>query len=68
MRMVGEKLFSQRELARMFGISERTLEGLRQRRSGPPWIKLGKVVRYDPAVVEQWLAERTIDPSGGGAC
>ena len=57
-------LLGQRELAQFLAISERTLEGMRQRKLGPPFIKVGRTVRYDPAAVTRWLQERTIVPAG----
>lgn len=58
------ELLPQREIARRFNVSERTLEGMRLRREGPPFVRIGaRVVRYDPAAVEAWLRECTVMPS-----
>lgn len=35
------------DAAALLGVPERTLEGWRLTRSGPPWLKLGRHVRYD---------------------
>ena len=56
-------LLSQRELARRWRLSERTLEGMRQRRYGSPFIKLGKAAPPRPCLMEQWVAAHTIDPA-----
>jgi predicted DNA-binding transcriptional regulator AlpA len=66
--MAEKELLSQRQVAQIFGISERTLEGLRQRRLGPPYVKLGKLVRYDPIAIDRFLQANTIEPRiTGGA-
>jgi hypothetical protein len=59
--MTDKELLSQRQVAQLFGISERTLEGLRQRQLGPPYVKL---VRYDPIAIERFLQANTIEPRG----
>lgn len=61
--MAEKELLSQRQVAQIFGISERTLEGLRQRRLGPPYVKLGKLVRYDPISIERFLQANTVEPN-----
>lgn len=46
-----------------------TLAVLRCRRSPnqPPYIKIGRAVRYDPVAVKAWLDSRTVHPRNGGA-
>jgi hypothetical protein len=36
-----------------------TLSDWRVRRIGPPWISVGRCIRYRRSSVEQWLASRT---------
>lgn len=31
------------------------------RTPGPPWLKLGRTVRYDTRDLDTWLAERRVD-------
>ncbi len=40
------------------GLSASTLEKLRLTGGGPAYIKLGKVVVYDPTDLETWLASK----------
>jgi hypothetical protein len=47
---------TEKELARHLGISARHLVNLR--RSGLPYIALGKVIRYDTREVEQFIRTR----------
>ena len=37
-----------------------TLENWRYRRQGPPWIKVGGVVRYEESAFHTWLAAQTV--------
>ena len=44
------------QLSEMFQISVRTLEDWRLIGSGPPYIKLGHLVRYSADAVSLWLS------------
>jgi hypothetical protein len=52
-------LLDERALAELLDVSVRTLQAERQRGDGIPFIKLGRSVRYDPKVVEQYLRAQT---------
>jgi len=47
----------EQEAARI-GVAPKTLANQRSRGDGPPFIKLGRLVRYDPDLTDAWLAER----------
>lgn len=47
------------EAARL-NISRRTLQTWRLRGGGPPFIKVGSAVRYDPTQTDAWLNARTV--------
>jgi hypothetical protein len=51
------------QLADDLRISRKTPPTWRARRIGPPWFKVGRVVYYDPADVEEWLKSRRFDPA-----
>ena len=53
-------------VAALLGLSPKTLENLRVTRpdEGPPFLRVGRAVRYSRAALNQWLAART---TGGGA-
>ncbi|VVJ18326.1 Uncharacterised protein [Amycolatopsis camponoti] len=51
-----EGLWGPEELGAFLGIPEKTLKHWRLTGYGPPWARLGKHVRYDPAGVRAWLA------------
>jgi hypothetical protein len=50
-----ETLWKPADLAAFLGIPEKTLREWRYKRYGPPYKRLGKHVRYDPAAVRAWL-------------
>lgn len=56
----GERLWSVQELGTYLGVEVRTLYHWRQTGAGPVAIKVGRALRYDPALVRQWLAERVL--------
>ena len=55
--------------AEMIGISHKTMEKWRWQGGGPPYIKMGGGVRYDPSDLEEWVRTRrrrhTSDPGPG---
>lgn len=55
-------LLTEKEVGRLLNVSVASLRRWRLLREGPPYSKLGSLVRYDPASVQQWLASR---PVGG---
>jgi excisionase family DNA binding protein len=48
------------EAAKRTGLARSTLEKLRLTSGGPPYLKLGRVVRYRPADLDAWLQERVV--------
>lgn len=58
-------LLSPKELATLLNLKEGTLRVWRTRGFGPPYLKLGRAVRYNPADVDAWLQQR--QRAGGGA-
>lgn len=61
-----DRLLTQSEVAERLGTSERFLEVHRVTGDGPPFVKVGRVVRYRPAAVAAWIEQRerisTSDP------
>lgn len=49
---------TQAEVAVLLGVPERTLEGWRLTKSGPPWLKFGRHVKYDRVDVLAWAREQ----------
>lgn len=52
------RLLDQREVARRLGVGEPTLARWRQIGDGPPWKRVGRLVRYDARDLEAWLETR----------
>jgi hypothetical protein len=48
-----------KRLSQVTGVPESTWEKRRLTGDTPPYVKIGKVVIYDLALVHRWLAERT---------
>ena len=61
-----ENLLSENEISQIFGRSIPTLQKDRLRGMGPPFIKIGRLVRYSPSAVQAWLDDQvrrsTSDP------
>ena len=50
-------LLNQKLAAHILGISERTLERHRVAGTGPRWARLGRLVRYRQADLEEWVEQ-----------
>ncbi|MET9413465.1 helix-turn-helix domain-containing protein [Streptomyces klenkii] len=46
------------DIAALFGVPLETVYQWRRKRTGPPGFRVGKHLRYDPADVQRWAAER----------
>lgn len=53
------------EVAAYLGISPDTMKDYRQQGRGPRYTRVGKLVRYRLADVDEWLARHTVDPEAG---
>lgn len=52
--IVSPSVLTQEQLSALLQISPRTLEEWRQRHVGPPYLKLGHLVRYEMDSVVAW--------------
>lgn len=50
------RMLRTREAAEYTGLAKSTLEKLRVQGGGSPFIRVGRVVVYDPADLDTWLA------------
>lgn len=55
---IAPTFLTQREVAELLRLPERTLEDWRLTRHGPPYLKLGRHVRYDLADIVAWTREQ----------
>jgi hypothetical protein len=53
-------LQSEEPIAEMLDVEPKTLQAWRHRGGGPPYIKVGRLVRYDPIAVRRWVEARTV--------
>lgn len=51
------------QAADISGMTPRNLESLRAKRLGPPYAKIGRLVRYHEGQLLEWLASRVVDTS-----
>ncbi|BCW92439.1 MAG: hypothetical protein KatS3mg007_0333 [Thermoanaerobaculum sp.] len=51
-------LLDEKQVAQLLRCSPLTLRIWRCRGQGPPYLKIGRLVRYDPNQVEAWLRSR----------
>jgi len=55
----------EREAARVLGCSTSLLRAWRRRGEGPPYLKIGRLVRYASADLDAFLRGRRVEPTGG---
>lgn len=51
-------IWSAKEAASFLGVSNETLSRLRVKRQGPPFVRVGGLVRYHRPAVMQWIEEQ----------
>jgi excisionase family DNA binding protein len=49
-----------KQVADLLQVTERTVEKWRERRDGPPYSRLGSLIRYSRTEVEKWVADNQI--------
>ena len=54
-----EALLTETELSKRIRVAVATLRRWRWSGDGPPFVRVGRCVRYDPAHVRSWLEART---------
>jgi hypothetical protein len=61
-----EALWNTEQAAAFLGLTNaRTLAAWRLRRQGPPYVLIGRCVRYSPPAVRAWLEARIVAPPAG---
>ena len=59
-------MLTSKQAAEYLLVPEQTLRLWRVQREGPPWIKLGRLVRYSMDDLQLWLAKNRKDPDSLG--
>jgi Helix-turn-helix domain len=60
----GCRLLGQNQLSDMLGVPVGTLEQWRTRGGGPPFLRIGRYVKYDLSDIREWLVSRRNLPRG----
>lgn len=54
-----DRLLSPPEVCELIGVKPSTLQKMRHRKKGPPYVRLGhRTVRYPESELKRWLEER----------
>lgn len=57
---------SERPAAAVLGVSVALLRKWRRTGGGPPYLKIGKLIRYRLSDLRYFMDSCTVDPNGGG--
>lgn len=58
-------LVDEQSLADLLDVSTRTIQGWRREHKGPPYIRLGKLIKYDLSDVLPWIKSMKRIPDAG---
>lgn len=53
-----DRYLTPEDLAALLSVPIETVYHWRKRRTGPPGFRIGRHIRYDPAVVRDWITEQ----------
>jgi excisionase family DNA binding protein len=53
-----DRYLTPEDIASLLSVPLETVYQWRKKRTGPPGFRVGKHLRYDPAAVHHWIAER----------
>lgn len=59
-----EPLLTPRQAGELLGLTESGLERMRRERRGPAWIRCGRLCRYAPAAIREYIASQTVETAG----
>ena len=57
--MESVRLLSTRDVQRILGVSRATLDKMRVRGVGPPFIRVGSLIKYNNQLLQDWIEENT---------
>lgn len=57
-----ESLLAEVYAADLLGLSSRTLQAWRSKNEGPPYVRVGRAVRYRRQDLLEWVSQNTIAP------
>ena len=56
---MNDRLLTSEEVSEYLGLSPHTIEMWRRKKVGPPWVKVGRSVRYKESDVSSWVERRS---------
>ena len=57
---INEPLQDESAVAKQLNCEVKTLQAWRCRGGGPPFVRVGRLVRYRPETVREWIESRTV--------
>lgn len=60
------EFFTTEQVSNMLGVQPNTLEIWRHRGIGPPFVKMGRLVRYKSSDLDRWITEQTRNNTSQG--
>jgi predicted DNA-binding transcriptional regulator AlpA len=63
--MTEKLLYTPEEFSQLTGVPTETLSYWRKNNDGPPYVKLGRAVRYPHKAITQFIERNTHDPAKG---
>jgi predicted DNA-binding transcriptional regulator AlpA len=63
MSILDEELLADPEAAAVIGVVPTTMPQWRHRGVGPRYLKLGRLVRYRPSDLRDWINQQVVDPT-----
>jgi len=59
---ITNRLLTTEEAARLLGCTQAALNKFRMQKTGPPYFRVGRLIRYRRADLSRWLKERRVSP------
>ena len=53
-----KRLRDESAIAKQLNVAVKTVQAWRHRGNGPPFVKIGRLVKYDPDTVQAWVKSR----------
>jgi hypothetical protein len=63
--ILDEPLLSEDEAAQTLKVKKLTMTAWRHRGQGPAYVRVGKLIKYTPSQLKEYVASRIVRPTGG---
>ena len=54
------ELMNEQAVAKQLNCQIKTMQAWRHRGGGPPFVRVGRLIRYSPDSVQKWIESRTV--------